>query len=91
MDLHHQVIRATFIRILLTISTNVLLHLDYIDLGFSWIENDWSWRGPLLMQPVFAVILLIGTCLLPESPRWLIKRGQNDKALNVLSIMYLSC
>ncbi|CDS09612.1 hypothetical protein LRAMOSA10972 [Lichtheimia ramosa] len=61
---------------------------DYIDLGFSWIENDWSWRGPLLMQPVFAVILLIGTCLLPESPRWLIKRGQNDKALNVLSIIH---
>lgn len=72
----------------LTILTNVRhLYIDYIDLGFSWVENDWSWRGPLFMQPVFAVILLIGTCFLPETPRWLMKRGQNDKALAVLSIM----
>ena len=64
-----------------------MLWIDYIGLGFSWVENHWSWRGPLLMQPLFAAILVAGTSFLPESPRYLIKKEQNDKAINVLSIM----
>ncbi|KAI7885708.1 general substrate transporter [Lichtheimia hyalospora FSU 10163] len=73
-------------------STSIILiglaSSDYIGLGFSWLENHWSWRGPLLMQPLFAAILVAGTFFLPESPRYLIKKEQNDKAINVLSIIH---
>ncbi|KAJ8662625.1 hypothetical protein O0I10_001587 [Lichtheimia ornata] len=73
-------------------STSIILiglaSSDYIDLGFSWVESHWSWRGPLLMQPLFAAILVVGTFFLPESPRYLIMKEQNDKAFNVLSIIH---
>ncbi|KZO99824.1 general substrate transporter [Calocera viscosa TUFC12733] len=46
--------------------------------------TTWSWRLPLALQGVFALIQF--TCLLfsPESPRWLIANGQREKAIAVL-------
>ncbi|CAO3641792.1 unnamed protein product [Cunninghamella echinulata] len=60
----------------------------FIDYGSSYILNEWSWRLPLLLQCVFAVILACGTFLLPESPRYLMKAEKTDQALKVLSDMY---
>jgi MFS transporter, SP family, galactose:H+ symporter len=37
-----------------------------------------------LVIALFAAIMFIGSFFLPESPRWLMLKGQKDKALNVL-------
>lgn len=45
-------------------------------------NGDWRWMLGLGVVP--AVILLLGTLFLPESPRWMVLRGWNHKAREVL-------
>lgn len=45
-------------------------------------ENNWRWM--LLVMAAPAVLLFSSLFLVPESPRWLVARGQNDEALKVL-------
>lgn len=42
----------------------------WVDYFCSFIENDWSWRVPLLMQVVMGSLLALGSLLILESPRW---------------------
>ncbi|KAK7725745.1 hypothetical protein SLS57_003811 [Botryosphaeria dothidea] len=48
-------------------------------------QSEASWRIPLALQIVPAVILGIGILFYPESPRWYLMRQQEDQALNALS------
>ncbi|KAG0941975.1 hypothetical protein G6F57_005934 [Rhizopus arrhizus] len=61
---------------------------EFIDYGFSFVENDWSFRGPLLLQVVFALILAVGTLALPESPRYLVSKQKDSDALKTLADMH---
>jgi SP family arabinose:H+ symporter-like MFS transporter len=45
-------------------------------------DNNWRWM--LLVMAAPAVLLFFSLFLVPESPRWLVARGQNDDAFNVL-------
>lgn len=48
-------------------------------------DNDlFGWRIALGIQCVLAVILVIGMIFLPETPRWLVKKGKAQKAYSVL-------
>lgn len=47
--------------------------------------NNWSWRLPSLLQIVFPIFSVVAVALGPESPRWLISKGREDKALQVLA------
>jgi hypothetical protein len=44
-----------------------------------------SYRIAMSMQWIFAIILGVGLFLLPESPRWYVKRNRNDEAALALS------
>jgi hypothetical protein len=44
-----------------------------------------SYRIAMSIQWIFALILSIGLCLLPDSPRWYVKRGRHDDAAHALS------
>ncbi|CAE6467839.1 unnamed protein product [Rhizoctonia solani] len=57
----------------------------WIDYFSSFLEDDWSWRLPLLMQCVIGAILAMGSILLPESPRWLIDHDFLDEGRRVIS------
>jgi sugar porter (SP) family MFS transporter len=48
-------------------------------------NNSGSYRIPIGMQMVWALILGTGLLMLPESPRFFVKKGQLDKAVDVLS------
>ncbi|KAJ8087128.1 hypothetical protein PM082_005956 [Marasmius tenuissimus] len=50
----------------------------------SW-KSDWSWRLPLLLQALGPVILLPFMPFCPESPRWLVNKGKQDEALEILA------
>ena len=53
----------------------------WIDLGFSFLDpNSVSWRFPLAFQIVLAAVILGFVMELPESPRWLMLKGQDEEA-----------
>ncbi|GAB7352000.1 hypothetical protein MBLNU459_g2519t2 [Dothideomycetes sp. NU459] len=57
----------------------------WIDLGFSFLEpSTISWRFPIAFQIIMALFILIFIPGLPESPRWLVLKGREDEALDVL-------
>ncbi|KAH0336210.1 general substrate transporter, partial [Aureobasidium melanogenum] len=57
----------------------------WIDFGFSYLEpSTVSWRFPIALQILFALIILMFIMGLPESPRWLIMKGKEQQAMEVL-------
>nr|XP_060634380.1 proton myo-inositol cotransporter isoform X2 [Anolis sagrei ordinatus] len=57
-----------------------------IDGAFSYLPKD-GWRYMLGLSAIPAVIQFFGFLFLPESPRWLIQKGQTQKARRILSRM----
>ncbi len=50
-----------------------------------WIFVDEVWRGMLFAGVAPAALLFVLLFFVPESPRWLTKRGRSNEALNVLA------
>ncbi|KAI5806571.1 MFS sugar transporter [Peziza echinospora] len=48
-------------------------------------QKEASWRIPLALQIVPALILGIGMMFFPFSPRWLMSKGREEEALHVVS------
>ncbi len=67
------------------IVTGILLAFlsNYLLFGIS--EESWRWM--LGVQAVPALFFFVMVFLVPESPRWLVKSGQDEKAVNVLTAM----
>ncbi|EKG12331.1 Sugar/inositol transporter [Macrophomina phaseolina MS6] len=57
----------------------------WLDFGFSYLEpSTVSWRFPIAFQIFFALVILAFILPLPESPRWLILKGREEEAMEVL-------
>ena len=60
----------------------------WIDLGFSFLEpSTISWRFPIAFQIILALFILALIPGLPESPRWLVLKGRDEKAIEVLAAL----
>lgn len=51
---------------------------------FSFVKSELAWRFPLAFQLFFVLIIFLTAFWLPESPRWLAMKHQDDKALAVM-------
>ena len=49
------------------------------------MNNTWGWRIPSILQGLPSVLQLCLIWFIPESPRWLIDHGKEDKAIAVLT------
>lgn len=49
--------------------------------GFNKRQDEWAWRGPLALQWVFPLPLMVLIFLAPESPWWLVRHGKKEQAL----------
>ncbi|KAF8881539.1 general substrate transporter [Mucidula mucida] len=59
----------------------------WIDFGLSYIDTSLSWRLPIGLQIIFAVLLIAGVSRLPESPRYLLSTGQHLEGEHVVAAL----
>ena len=60
----------------------------FVDFGFYFIGgSSVAWRFPLAFQIVLSLIVMAFIFTLPESPRWLIKKGRVDEARLILATL----
>jgi len=57
----------------------------WVDYGFSFIPGSIAWRFPLAFQIAFCIPILLFVMNLPESPRWLILKGRDEEAKEVIA------
>lgn len=57
---------------------------------FTGITNNWSWRFPFLFQLFFGILLLIGTFIVIESPRYLINNSDKKPYYKMESLIVLA-
>lgn len=48
-------------------------------------QGQFRWRFLFATQTIPIVLLVVGTLLIPESPRWLVKNGRAEKALAIIT------
>src|SRR3954470_1214271 len=66
----------------LAIVTGILIAY-IVNFALKGVPSEWRWMLGLGAIP--GLVLAIGMVALPESPRWLVKRGREDEARDVLS------
>ncbi|KAF9788552.1 general substrate transporter [Thelephora terrestris] len=59
----------------------------WIDFGLSFVDSSLSWRLPIGLQIVFALLLASGVYFLPESPRFLLSTGQSEEGQLVVAAL----
>ena len=57
-------------------------------LGSSTITDDWAWKTPIICQIPISVIYGLGLMMFPESPRWLMVNGKEEKARRSFARFY---
>ena len=60
----------------------------WVDYGCSFIENDYSWRTPLVLQCVMGALLGLGSLIIVESPRWLLDNDHDEEGIVVIANLY---
>lgn len=70
---------------LITAGVAVAYWLNY---GLAWIgDQEVAWRFPLAFQMAFAIPIMATIMFLPESPRWLVMKGREEEAREVLQAL----
>lgn len=59
----------------------------FLDFGMSFTQGNISWRFPFAFVMLLSIAVLVFICMLPESPRWLIRQGRLSEASEVLAAL----
>lgn len=57
---------------------------NWVGYGCQYLKGNAQWRLPLGLQLAPALLLLVGSPFMPQSPRWLIEHGRDEEALAVV-------
>ncbi|KAK4905790.1 hypothetical protein LTR49_024965 [Elasticomyces elasticus] len=61
----------------------------WVDYGFNFmLPSKLSWQGPFIVQIVLAFVLLTMSFFLPETPRWLAKKGFMKESLQTVADLH---
>ncbi|KAI0596648.1 sugar transporter [Biscogniauxia sp. FL1348] len=59
--------------------------VTWLSFGTNYINNDWAWRIPAIIQAFPSVIQILFIWWVPESPRFLMAKDKHEKALHILA------
>ncbi|KAK5044476.1 hypothetical protein LTR84_010757 [Exophiala bonariae] len=59
-------------------------------LVFYFVDGSYQWRLQFVLLTFFALCLVVSVHFLPESPRWLVEKGNHDAAWKVLERIHRS-
>lgn len=65
-----------------------ILIMFFICYGSSFLKDTIAFRLPWALQMIPAILLYLGLCFLPESPRWLAKKDRWEEASAVLALVH---
>ncbi|EED19116.1 MFS lactose permease, putative [Talaromyces stipitatus ATCC 10500] len=57
----------------------------FVTYGCQYINSDYSWRVPLILQCTTCLIVIVSVFFMPESPRHLMAKDENEKAIEILA------
>ncbi|KAA8893436.1 general substrate transporter [Sphaerosporella brunnea] len=60
----------------------------WLNYGVSFTGTDMVWRFPISFQLIFAIIIVGGMAVLPESPRWLLARDRDEEGTRVIAALF---
>ncbi|ODV90316.1 hypothetical protein CANCADRAFT_12856, partial [Tortispora caseinolytica NRRL Y-17796] len=60
----------------------------WVDYGCSYIQSNLSWRIPLGLQCIMGLLLLLGSLIICESPRWLLDNDHDEEGMIVIASLY---
>jgi MFS family permease len=60
----------------------------WLEFGLYFVGGEFAWRFPLAFQNVFALILIFGTFVLPETPRWLVAHDYDEESKEILARLW---
>lgn len=63
----------------------------FLDFGMSFTQGSVAWRFPFAFVVLLSIAVLVFICLLPESPRWLVRQGRLCEASEVLAALEDIC
>ncbi|PSK41777.1 High-affinity glucose transporter [Elsinoe australis] len=76
--------RGLYVCMQLTTLNFAIMAVYWIDYGFSFVNADYAWRIPVILQMVILFPMLILLFLVDETPRWLVSHDRHDEAKEVL-------
>lgn len=60
----------------------------WVDYICSYIENDFSWRLPLFFQCVMGALLVLGSFVIAETPRWLLDNDLDEEGMLAIANLH---
>ncbi|PSK55281.1 High-affinity glucose transporter [Elsinoe australis] len=84
-ELTHPQHRATFTTIYNTTWYVGSIISAWLTFGTNHIGNNWAWRVPSIVQAAPSIIQVFFIWFCPESPRFYLRKGQEEKALSILA------
>ena len=51
-------------------------------------RNQWSWRLPIIIMQIYPVLMFSFSFLLPETPRWFVLHGKEDRAKRSIKAVF---
>lgn len=56
----------------------------WLTYGTDHISTNWAWRIPTIVQAAPSILQITFIWFVPESPRWLIAKGKEERGLDIL-------
>jgi sugar porter (SP) family MFS transporter len=60
----------------------------WVDYACSFIESNMAWRIPLFLQCVIGSLLIVGSFVIAETPRWLLDNDYDEEGMVVIANLH---